>query len=434
MSHIVVGSSLASLVLLDKLKGHRNIVWYVNQKQINNFLTGFTFKNQINDLGMIVFNLDEQHSKWSPSKDLNYDQFDVNPCRNFFKDISNYLETWLELVETPKIKILSENGIFEDFMLSNNLQNLGNFLGMHEQKNKNLPPGDLHPKNKYDDRFREKFIDTPLKSYVENIYGEYIYRRIYKPWLNKLSNSKIENSPTIMHRSFLAPLYYPETLDSELNSKTKISPTRFSYPSLNSVSQWYTELLKSCLQNTNFEIRNLEKISLEELNNNKNRIYWGDNLKNFLRITDNPEFHLNIVKSKIDLITWEADDSNLFDFALINLTESDDSWFRISKNLNFKSKIGRVLITLERKSMTKEVSYNELFDRLKIKKAIKVFSTSRVPHFKVMGKDDYKNLTNKYMRLNNNYKNIKFIMHAAYPFSMTISDQIIQGLFAFENL
>lgn len=195
MSHIVVGSSLASLVLLDKLKGHRNIVWYVNQKQINNFLTGFTFKNQINDLGMIVFNLDEQHSKWSPSKDLNYDQFDVNPCRNFFKDISNYLETWLELVETPKIKILSENGIFEDFMLSNNLQNLGDFLGMHEQKNKNLPPGDLHPKNKYDDRLREKFIDTPLKSYVENIYGEYIYRRIYN---HGLINYPIQKLKTLL--------------------------------------------------------------------------------------------------------------------------------------------------------------------------------------------------------------------------------------------
>lgn len=125
-----------------------------------------------------------------------------------------------------------------------------------------------HPKNK---RTPNSFISTVgISSYYKKIYGEELYKKFFKGYLESFLGDKVDLLPAHLHRRAWVPLYWPETLLSysrkEINSKDLFQP-KFTRPSQGSVAKWVDSMTEFVFNSEKSEIKKVQKIDPAEYGN-----------------------------------------------------------------------------------------------------------------------------------------------------------------------
>jgi hypothetical protein len=244
LKQIVVGNSIATIAFLDQIGNQHDVLWLKDGEKPNGIWGGFKYRERILDFAMINFEFDLY--KWNAGKNFqDYNQLKINDCSRFISMIKEYILRHLTIKQLPEIKIYTDSGLIEDFLISNNLADLKKYLSndKEEVENKSIRKSiNPHPQFKNDSNFEDEFLRIPLNRYVETIYGSEISKKIYSRWGNRLVGKKYLSIPTLRHRSIWLPLYYPETIINYTKENISLSPTQFFYPEIGTISEFVNEL------------------------------------------------------------------------------------------------------------------------------------------------------------------------------------------------
>lgn len=441
MKQIVVGNSIATIAFLDQIGNHHNILWLKDGEKPNGIWGGFKYRERILDFAMINFEFDLYN--WNAGKNSqDYNQLKMNDCSRFISIIKEYILRHVTIKQLPEIKIYTDSGFIEDFLISNNLADLQKYLfnDKEEVENKSIRKSvNLHPQFKNDSEFEDEFLRIPLNRYVETTYGSEISKKIYSRWGNRLVGKKYLSIPTLRHRSIWLPLYYPETIINYTKENTSLSPTQFFYPEKGTISEFVNDLYDK-LNN----LRHIEKadLSLQEENIKRiilegdQNIIWGSSLFKFLEIMniDTSEFNLG-ERGLIDIEYYECDISECvnFKYVLLNLTGEDNTWYRITIMPNVEFEKVRRVISIERMTSEVDFEYKELLNKIGFKNIEKVETKRKLPAFQLLTSDQNQIIRDKYSEIVQKFPKIKFIGNASFTFASTFNDHIIQAILAKNN-
>ncbi len=434
MKKIVVGNSLASLALIEQIDSKKEILWLQDGDKPSGIWGGFKYKNRILDIAMINLEFD-LFKKYSQKPSGSYNQFKINDCGRFIDKIEKFIVEKISVKQLPEIKIYSDEGIIQDFLLSNNLDNLKNHLESSRAPIKLLDEEiRLHPKYKYDESLVNDFLTLTLDYYVSIAYGASIRATIYERWGKRLVGESYYKIPALRHRSIWLPLYYPETVNEVIKLGDNLSPTKFYYPMNGTVSEFINSFF---IEHTNNEV--IEKTDLVLYENEIRKVIergdepvvWGSSMARFFEIMKINKNPLSVgERGLIDITYYECEMTELvgFNYVLLNLSSFDNSWYRLTIMPNICIDDTKKVISIERRSESSEHHYDTLLFKLGFTSVTKIKSLNALPAFIIMTETENMKLLESYNKIISQYPNVKFVGNSAYTYASTFNDQIVQSL------
>jgi hypothetical protein len=431
---IVVGNSLASLTLIEQLEPKEEILWLQDGDKPSGIWGGFKYKNRILDIAMINFEFDLFKNYLQNSTEP-YNQFKVNDCGRFIDKIEKYIMEKIAVEQLPEIKIYSDEGVIKDFLLSNNLYDLKSHLATSRKPIKLLDEEIiLHPKYKYDENLTNDFLALTLDDYVGIAYGSSIKNSIYERWGNRLVGESYYKIPALRHRSIWLPLYYPETINRAIQLGENLSPTRFYYPTVGTVSEFINSLFIKLMKSKLIEKTDLvlyESEIRKVIEKSDETVVWGSSMTRFFEIMKINKNPLSVgERGLIDITYYECEMSKLisFNYVLLNLSSFDNSWYRLTIMPNISIENTKKVISIERRSDFSESNYDTLLIKLGFTNVTKIKTLNGLPAFIIMEEKENKELADSYDKIVNEYPNVKFVGNSAYSFASTFNDHIVQSL------
>jgi hypothetical protein len=434
LKNIVIGNSIASIALIDKLKNKSEIHWIKDGDSPSGIWRGFEYKNRIIDTAMINFEFDLFQS-YSQNSVEEYNQFNINDCGRFVDKVEKYILDKINIKQLPEIMIYSDEGIIQDFLISNNLIDFKRHVRVSQStKNFETRKMKLHPKFKYNTSLTDDFLAMTLDDYASDAYGEKIRNCIYERWGTRVVGDSYFKIPMLRHRSIWLPLYYPETLSKSLHPEQSLVPTKFYYPKTGTVSEFINSLFlehniakdieKSELKVYENEIRKVIKKGEEQ-------VVWGSSMPRFLKLMGLNKDGFGIgERGHIDVAYYECEISETvgFTYVLLNLSGTDNSWYRMTIMPNLSFEKSKKVVAIERKSSTTESNFEPLLIKLGFYNLTRIKIVSNLPAFLIVGENDNRILHESYKEIIAEYPNVKFIGNAAYSFASSFNDQVVQAL------
>ena len=230
--HIVLGGNIASLVTARELvrKGASVALFsppgMVGGHFSSHSALGFEF-----DLGMTLLELDSYHNQ---ETDLSgYDPSVLGSAGKFTAFVEKVLNEYFEFREVVQIQVATDNGLIDDYYISNELKGIPEVFSDAERK---LILDELarcaaseacHPRGKASAAVFDGL--NYEQASIEN-HGELIHRTLIEPLVARATNLQSDRLHARNHRLFWSPLFYPETLLGAFNGEPTIRATRFHHP------------------------------------------------------------------------------------------------------------------------------------------------------------------------------------------------------------
>lgn len=230
----VVGSGVSCLVLAERLSAYGHAVDLINpQGSWGGVFAGCRFDEQVFDVGMTNF---EFRLFGAPRDDLaSYDPDRKDAVPSYVHFAADYLHRFTDVHEVPEPHMAWRGRRFPDLLINNRFEAL-QALTPDERNRVRAEltqilagPMPLHPRHK-------KGADSPLLrcSFEEASranHGDTLHRLLIEPMFRKVLHVPTSDVPAQFHRAGWAPLFYPETLLSQLTDTPQELPrTVFHYP------------------------------------------------------------------------------------------------------------------------------------------------------------------------------------------------------------
>ncbi len=427
----MVGNSVASLVALDLLRQNTNVdvTWIQEGLVPSGVWRGIQINGQTMDFGMVNFEIDlPSHINGNLLE--KYNPFSINSCANFVNHVTEYLQSKVELNELPKIKILSDTGYVSDFLLSNDLTDIIEYLQPNEEDLKFEPDRTLtHPSKKYEMRGEEDF-GYSFDNYGKRMYFPSFYEKVLRRWGYRLLGNNYIDLQAVRHRSGWLPLYYPETLKDSLVGEVGLEPYAFHYPKNGSISKMWNDLATELNTVEGIFKLNIIEINKKEDLENYDQIIWGSSRQQFHRIFRPSAVEtLNFKRGKIDLTYYETSEVD-FEYCALNMQTHSDSWYRMTVSPNYFEPSGKKLICVETKSdlESNPVEDEKSTNQIKKSERKKLNEIKGIPVFSLPTENEISEIQCEITKLIEDYKTITFVGPILMPFAQTMNDQIIQGM------
>ena len=272
MHHIIVGTSIASLVAAHKLAEAKEKVTLIpNGGKWGAHFAGIDICNSHFDTGMTIIELGSNHTQ-TQSNLAEYDRNKRNDVGKYLGLVKEYLNELLPIREIDTPQSYFRGQWYNDFILSNNLDILD---GFNQQEKQNIID-ELSNRNSLNWRHssnklkQQKVYSTASYYEVSNYnHSELIHNQIIEPFIKKLTNLSTQKISALYHRRLWVPLYYPETLIQYLKGEIKqFTQTSIHYPTNSSLKGVVDALLRKINPHKNCTIID-EKIKTIDYTNKK---------------------------------------------------------------------------------------------------------------------------------------------------------------------
>lgn len=217
------------------------------------------------DLGMVLLEPNSFNENQIPLSE--FDGEGGHSTRPFLDDAYSFLEDLFGQSRLISIEAKAMDGsLYPDYFISDSLDCfLENNQLIQDQLSESVhwlsSNSDWHPRNK---RIPDGVISTiGISSYFRRIYGEELYIRFFRGYLESFLGDKINLLPANLHRRAWAPLYWPETLlgcsQRETHQKNLFHPI-FTRPNQGSVAKWVDYMTSFVFNSEVGEIKKVQKV------------------------------------------------------------------------------------------------------------------------------------------------------------------------------
>jgi len=470
---IITGGSLASLVAVAELSKKGKKVALINPG--NNWGGHFSpvqFDHLYYDPGMVLYEFDS-FSDNTASNLNSYDPWVRNDSGRFCKRAEAFVSQYISshLIETPKM--LVNNKLFDDILISNNLKSLALFdlNDIHCMKDElkiiinNSQQNVLHPSLKLSSKiFKEaSYFDASVAN-----HGLTFHEKFIEPFCIKLFNFSSKNIIALYHRVAWLPLFYPETLLSYILGDNMPDLTSyFSYPDKLCSSQLSSLIFSEIKDSQNVSIFKSSQINSLTIKNSRyeilinddlnlltSNLIWGLDSSYLLKIFNKAPMKFFYDKSSIGFAFINIQTQDIISsFTILNILDVDFSIYRISNqtkcsgendifsklviefNLDyFSSKYGenlsdedienKILSELFDMHIISNIDSRDFFISIKKLKNALMSPTRENMH----------NFISEYNLFCEVDPGIKFIGPSSAFFASSLNDQILQGLKISESI
>lgn len=362
---IVYGNNTAAMVTAIELSKNNSVAIINPFKSWGGHFSGLKIDNLNYDIGMNFFEFTSFHNK---SNDISTYCFNKrNDSARFFDLVKEYIFNYIDLCEVNKLESYTENIFSDDIAIANNLKILTELpdnikKNIHHElieilKNKS----ELHASNKKNNELL--FSTKSLYEVSIANHGETFHEIFIEPLCNKILNLKSTEIPALLHRIAWAPLFYPETLLSQLKGETNENlNTKFHFPKSGSfsdiISKWKEKIISnpniSIINDQLIRIDNVSKCEVELTNNvilNCKKIIWCSDLKHFLDVKK-IQNDIQLEKASIIVLFFNIENKNLLRlFSVLNVFPFETAIYRIT-NLDYSAsvdtKTSRIVIEINK--------------------------------------------------------------------------------------
>jgi len=328
---VVVGSSLASLVLVDQLSKTEEVHWVKRQGRVGGVFGGIDTEYGILDIGMTNFEFGELSSRPVDLPLENYNNEAINSCRNHLNLVRSYFEQYSALSQLPEPQMIYAGDVIADFLYGHRLDVIKYFKfeqGFVDQIG--LLPSDLHPSLKY-----ETGSALEKVSYLEFcklIYGTKIVSSIIQPWISKLGAHNFDDISSVEHRIIWSPLYYPESIvegirDGIVDIGLLAS---FAEPVETTLASLVSSVADEVSSRSAVTVVSEGTISPELIgqlvsDESVTKVFVGDRIQ---FTNDQP------LQSKIDLLYFKAEESKIDFEYVVNAPGFEIPWYRLTRHMS----------------------------------------------------------------------------------------------------
>jgi hypothetical protein len=325
---VVVGSSIAALVLVDLLSKHEQVIWAKRDGGIGGVFGGVETEFGRLDIGMTNLELGDLSLSPVDSPLGEYSSESTNSCRNHLGLVRQYVEQYCVLKQLPEPQMFYRDSVLADFLYGHRLDVL-NFFSFNERILSCLKsvPTNLHPSLKY-------LTGTALEriSYIEmckQTFGEHFTNTLIVPWMKKLGVIDVEEIMSIDHRIVWAPLYYPESLVRAITEKEFDIGLKsfFSAPHESTLASQIQSIFQELTTRENVVLREINSVNIDFVNNlisddAISDVYIADRIQG---VQTQPK------QTKIDLVYFLMSETSAeFDYVL-NSPSSETPWYRLTR-------------------------------------------------------------------------------------------------------
>ena len=452
---ILVGNNVATLVAANELSKknidfcvlHSSDFWGGHFSCIKKFGSNF-------DIGMTLLEFTDFSDSDNPSiKTFNKNiKGDIGRFSSFLK---NYVESIipLSIIDTPKV--MYNDSIINDFLISNNLQgikNLNIFDQMIEELSNEIS-GQLHPSNK---NSSDLFLKQNFDKVSLSNHGKSFHNEIIEKYIKKVINRNTSSIISRFHRQIWLPLYYPESLMA-LNENIDVfsgQPTLFHYPSEGRVGDITKILKNNILNKCSFYKNDEKKYSIKVANDtheiifgdskiSAKEVFWSDNLESI-----NSDITSGYKYDKASIILFFAKipkDKIQLNFSVLNIINENNFIYRITNQSICSSSnddLHHVVCEanydyfkkLNPSSSDEEIS-NIFIEQLKSMKFLDVdlkvesaFPMVLKNTYMIPSEENYNNYLHQKNYIHKKYPSMYFSGQSNDLFANSLNDQILQGL------
>lgn len=260
----IVGGGLAGLVAAEYLLNQEISVHLITTDpgRLGGHFAGVSVDGVLLDIGSLMFEFGRLESEHKP-----YDINSVNGWVSSAGDLQNWLVKRVDLEEVPNPKMFYLGTIFNDFIISDNLDFLAG--------RKITPPlkkSGAHPSKKFDDGIFERLMYCNAS---RSFHGSEIHQDLIFPFMQKFGLEENDNLLAKYHRSFWLPLYYPETISAALGGDIGLLPYKFFRGQNSSFAAVVSNLISALKLSDRFsmEVDKNKFYSIEKISKDKEQRY-----------------------------------------------------------------------------------------------------------------------------------------------------------------
>ena len=222
---ILIGASLSHLVAATNLSGlGKKVTLLTDGGRIGGHFAGFEVEGMSFDVGMVRF--EKGGSQQVQDSTSPYNPSIRGDWLRFGDQALSFVREYVEIRRVPCPCDILGGVRVPDYLIANRLDA---FRGLDIELGRDHF-SDLHARFKNSHR---SYDSLTYRDAAEFNHGEYIHKKFFKPFIDKVAGAKGDNSQARYHRSFWAPLYYPETLES---ASAGLSTSLEEYPFWESAS------------------------------------------------------------------------------------------------------------------------------------------------------------------------------------------------------
>lgn len=346
---VIFGNSIAAIILALELKSEDNKIHLFNPgNNWGGIFSGIKKSNEIFDIGMNLLEFSVSSNNENLESKVNLNLKVRSTYRNRFVEIYRYLEKITDLAQVETPKIIYENKLYDDYLISdklNILDSLSNSLKNKIEKEVNYLTKEEN-KPKYHASFKSLTPDFFLKKSYEEIsilnHGKTFHEIFIEKMVKKILNIDSSEIPSLFHRISWCPIYYPETILAYIRHNENNLSTKFHYPKHKNFNEVVDILFKRLEENeikliykTPFDLKFIKERFNNKISNSN--IYYCGNFETYYKdqIQTNDiqfdktsfiQFYVNVLKNDL-----------LIDFSVLFINDDDFPFFRIT-NMNNCSK------------------------------------------------------------------------------------------------
>lgn len=441
---ILIGSQPAALVGAGALKSEGvNFKWFRGHSPAGGIFRGIRLGDRNWDAGMNLFEFTslkggESRDIRTYSPEIRYD------VTRFLSFVEKYLKSKTDIHQVEMPKMYFQGILCEDLLVSNSSElfykiseSLKNIIRRElEQANPDSP---FHASQKH--KNPEMFLQENYDNVARINHGNFLQDYIFQPWLKLISGNGGEDIPALYHRQAWAPLFYPETLLKFLNEPGfRLQPAVFSYPSGETFGAWMEReeagLLEYIIPDLPESICKIqggwELMYQGEKHHCRNLAYAGDpgSLLKYAGIKS-PEMK----RARIGFWAVEINQHVMSDaVSVLNVCELGCKIFRVTDQTvcaGRDSEVHRLMLEFG-EEIPDEAEVRSLLERCGILKEGAQFHTAGVvgpiPAIPLPVFENLKNFRNLQNKIQEIYPDLLLMGSAADMVSVSLNDQIIQGL------
>lgn len=457
----IIGNNIASLVAGIALAEKKYDINIINPfPSWGGHFGGITVDNTCFDCGMTFFEFDSFQPNQSHDV-LNYEPSLRNDCGRFTTLARNYVEQLIRTKPVPKPQMFLQGRVTNDIMITNNLTSLISLQDNFKQEIKQelltiLTSSEkgLHAVNKVNS---DLFITNNFHSISVANHGKLFHSLFIEPFSKKVSFRSSRDFLALYHRVFWLPLYYPETLLSQFDTKPQIlKPTQFYYPAQGYMGAFVNALVLKAQSNNKI---NIQKKSIASIlfsdrykvccNDNSifetNKLAWGLDISLLSDMFEKDRQHTGYERTSITLcfigVASEMIDK---EYSTLFVLDKEYISYRITNQnvcAGSEEEVTRIVIELNNDfAISKQIDddlrlryklENELMSLniIKSRDAVKYFHVKHLKDVLIFpSKHSYESFVHAKATVMKHRPDLKLTGAASGFMTASLNDQIIQGL------
>jgi len=210
---VVAGSSLASMVMVEKLSRTQDVEWRLDETKLlkSHFFGHIGYSGLAYDLGMNALEVFSSPGKMGEEETLPLRRYGI---QSGIRESRMWLQEYAQLNEVGMSFSSEAEGKVPDFMLSDDFRHVSKLATLNNLGTSDSIEGMPHPSEKIKEP--AIFEGAPLAHYFEKSYGKHVSTLLLN-WSRQYFGRILEELPTPLHRLAWLPLPHPETILAVVN-------------------------------------------------------------------------------------------------------------------------------------------------------------------------------------------------------------------------